>query len=193
MNDYSIKLETLGDRFNSAILSIGVVQFDRYTGNIGKTFCREVNIDSALRFGEASASKLRWWMGQPADAKRIFSDQNKVTLAQALMDLGKFLPPVAVVWGNGATTDITILEHAVFKQGVTSSWQHWNIRDTRTAVDMAGYFGYDAVPFEKVAHNVLDDAKHQAKVIAHCFGKVAGKAQAKAAPKPAAPADDDLL
>lgn len=192
MNDYSIDLETLGNRFNAAILSIGAVQFDRYTGNIGKTFYREVNIDSALRFGEVTGSTLQWWMGQGDNAKRIFSDQNKATLAQALMDLGKFLPTTGMVWGNGATFDITILEHAAFKQGLTLPWQFWNIRDMRTAVDMVGYRKGD-LPFEGVAHNALDDAKHQAKVIAHCFGKVTGKSQAKATRKPAAPADDEDL
>lgn len=192
MNDYSIDLETLSTRYDAPILSIGVAQFCRATGKIGVTFYREVKIDSAIQYGVVNGGTIAWWMNQSDAAKRIFqSEDKKVTLPQALLDLNKFLSPASVVWGNGASMDITILEHAIAKMGTKVPWDFWNIRDMRTVVDIASYRKGD-VAFDGVAHNALDDAKHQAKVISHCIGKLSVKASGK--PKVTkVDEDDDLL
>ncbi len=175
MPDYSIDIESLSTRFDAPVLSIGVAAFDRATGNVGATFYREVKIDSAIQYGVVSGSTIAWWMGQTDAAKKLFqSEDKKVSLPQALLDLGKFLIPGSCVWGNGATTDITILEYAHTKVAAKLPWDSWNIRDMRTAVDIAGYRKGD-VSFEGVPHNALDDAKHQAKVIAHCLSRVSIK------------------
>lgn len=180
MNDYSIDLETLSTRFDAPILSIGVAQFSRDSGKIGSTFYREVKIESAVQYGVVNGGTIAWWMGQSDAAKRIFQGEDKkVTLPQALLDLSKFLPPAAVVWGNGATMDITVLEYAIAKMGSKVPWDFWNIRDMRTVVDIAGYRKGDVV-FTGVPHNALDDAKHQAEVISHCIGKLSRKTPGKA-------------
>lgn len=195
--DYSVDLETLGNRFDAPILSIGVAGFNRHSGEIGKVFYREIKLESALQYGVVTASTLQWWMGQSDDAKRVFKDSDsKVTLPMALLDLAKWLPPGALVWGNGATFDITILEHAHARIGKPAPWDFWNVRDVRTAVDFAGY-RKGQIPFDGVAHRACDDAIHQAKIIACCFSMIARKpAAAVTAPvtQPAATeGEDDLL
>ena len=172
MDDFSIDLETLGTRFDAPILSIGAAQFDRHTGEIGKTFYREILVDSAIRHGVISGDTLRWWMNQGEAAKRVFGTENKHQLQQALVQLSAYLPQKhGRVWGNGSSFDITILEHAYATCNLPPIWKFWDIRDMRTAVDMGDY-QKGTIPFEGTAHNALDDAVHQAKVIARCFANV---------------------
>ena len=187
MQDFSIDLETPGNRFNSGILSIGACQFDRNTWELGKTFYREINIDSAMRHGTFSADTLCWWMGQSDEARKLFTDKTrqKHLLPRVLVELAAFVPKGSRVWGNGATFDITILEHAYLQVAQNHPWDFWNIRDMRTAVDMADYCK-DTIPFAGVAHNALDDSIHQAKVIAWCFSKARQTVTKR-------PAEDDLV
>lgn len=204
MHDFSIDLETLGTRYNAAVISIGVVQFDRSSGQIGETFYREIDFDSAVRAGKANGSTIAWWVSQTEKAKRIFTGKNKVALAVALDDLRSWMTKLSrdpLVWGNGATFDITILEHAYENGavGLKEPWAFWNVRDMRTAVDMAGCEKADdlGIQREGVHHNALDDAIHQAQCIAACYRRIVSlsskpSVQTKAAKKPVVTEDDEL-
>lgn len=171
MNDISIDLETLSTRHDAAILSIGAVIFDRDTGEIGRRFYAEINISDAIKHGHVDASTLAWWISQGDAARGLFADTNdKVKLADALGALSDFVTDAygACVWGNGATFDITILEHAYVRCGLTPPWQFWKIRDMRTLVETAWFaaqFDRNTIPFVGTPHHALHDAEHQAKVI----------------------------
>lgn len=178
MKDISIDIETLGTRYDAPVVSIAAVPFDRNTGAIAKTtFYREVTIDSALKAGKLDAKTLIWWMAQSDVAKRVFADSpNKAPLSVALDDLRTFIRGFGecCVWGNGATFDITILEYAYVNGavGLTPGWDFWNIRDMRTIMDLANLNKKD-MPFKGTAHNALDDAIHQAKLISMCCQRIA--------------------
>lgn len=182
--DISIDLETLSNKFNSPILSIGAAKFDRVTGKVGPTFYVEINPDDAIRHGLVSASTLAWWVKQDAKARRVFEPSDKkVSLKWGLQMLGDFVRAQgagAKPWGNGSSFDITILEHAyeVAGQGLEPQWKFWDIRDMRTIIDVAESMGFvKARLTEGVAHNALDDAVHQAKEIARAFAHITGKKQ----------------
>ncbi len=197
MDHFSIDLETLGVRCNAAILSIGVQQFDADTGKLGNTFYREIELNSALRSGAVNGDTLSWWVTQSKEAQRVFVRSNeKHALATALADLTTWMRAESyapIVWGNGATFDIGILEYAYDHGcvGLKEPWHFMNIRDMRTLVDVAD-FNKASVPFTKgaVAHNALADATHQAQIIAAAWQKVrsamGGKADKKARTAPAA-------
>ncbi len=178
MDHFSIDLETLHTRYDAAILSIGCAQFDPMTGKIGLQFYREIDFDASIKHGAVSGSTLRWWSGQSDKARRIFGTDGKVGLAQALDEFTTWMRARSMapkVWGNGATFDITILEHAyaVGCVGLQPPWHFTNIRDMRTIVDVAGV-DPGAWPFPKdgVAHNAAHDAKRQAEIIAACWQKI---------------------
>ena len=201
MNDISIDLETLGMRFDAPILSIACRVFDRDTGTMGKAFYQEITLDSSMRTGVVNGGTLEWWMGQSDKARQLFkSKPEKLDLASALMAMCTFIRSVGTgaprVWGNGATADITWLEHAIAKGavGIGVPWGHTNIRDMRTIVDAADY-DYNDVPFVGTKHWAPDDALHQAKVISHCWRKIRGikgKPAKAPAPQVATVEDDDL-
>ena len=170
-NDWSIDLETLDNKYSSAILSIGAVQFDRESGELGCRFYQEINIDSAVKSGTISGSTLEWWMGQGAEAREVFKPgREKMTLANALHELATLMRAkgggAPRPWGNGASFDITILEHAYDKGciGLVPPWQYFNIRDMRTTMDDAD-ISLGGLPSVGTAHNALDDAIFQSQCI----------------------------
>ncbi len=203
MNDhFSIDLETLGTRYNAPVISIGVVQFDPDTGKLGATFYREIDIDSAIKAGKISGSTLAWWMQQSEKARRVFGPDNKVSLATALDGLSTWLRGMAMapkVWGNGASFDITILEHAYENGcvGLREAWHYTNVRDMRTLVEAAQLDKGDWPKDVGTHHNALDDAKYQAMVISACRMKInkalgAGVPGAKRSVQKQVAEDDEL-
>lgn len=191
VTDISIDLETLSTAQDAAILSIGATKFNRHTGEIGETFYIEVDIDDAMKYGSVSGSTLAWWMQQGDSAKRLFRDAGadvdnlKWSLYHALHQLHTFIDENyggVCVWGNGATFDISILEHAYSGVGFKEPWAFWNIRDLRTLVDAASELGFDkgAIQFAGTAHNAKDDAIHQAKIAIAAWNVITAKREVPA-------------
>lgn len=190
MEDISIDCETLGNRFDAPVIAIGARVFDRRTGKLGKKLYTEVSIDSALKVSKPSASTIAWWIGKSPRAKALFErpDTEKPSLATALLELNHFIRDEvglmkARPWGNGATADITWLEHAFAMggHGLTLPWDFRKIRDMRTIVDLAE----DLTDWEQssvkevgVSHKADDDATYQANVISSCYAALRGVGRA---------------
>lgn len=198
VTDISFDLETLGCRHDAPIVSVGATAFNRDTGEIGNKFYVEVNIDDAIRYGHVNGSTLCWWMRQSEEARRVFTagdavQDAKPPLATAMRQLSDFVliagGPNVRVWGNGATFDVTILEHALSKthSWAPLPWAFWNIRDMRTLIDTATELGFDkrSIAFDGVAHNALDDSAHQAKVISAAWRHVTQPVRGGEVPIPA--------
>lgn len=181
MTDISIDLETLGNTFDAAILSVGACQFNRHTGEIGVTYVAHIKLDDALQSGHVNGDTLAWWMLQPDQARDQFAFTQRVSMFHALSGLSKFVaetnPGVDVpVWGNGPIFDISALENA-YRRALSGkpAWNFWNVRDMRTLLDVAwqvALFDKKTVPFAGTPHNALDDAVHQAKVMARAFDAI---------------------
>ena len=186
--DVSIDLETLGNGYGAAILSIGAASFNRDTGKLGPTYSAKIDLDEALRYGKVSASTLRWWLGQSKEAQvAVFSAAGgAVTMLQALQGFNAFtetLPANICMWGNGATFDITLLDgafDALALPGCVPIWRNnfWCIRDLRTLVDAVD-LRKESIPFMGTPHIALDDAIHQAKIAIACFAALNGTLPAK--------------
>lgn len=185
--DVAIDCETLGTRWDAPILSIGAVAFDRKTGKLGQEFYQEIDFASACKSGRVDGNTVAWWMSQNSQARQIFHSQNsKFALATALQSFtswGRALPGQIQPWGNGIMADIAWLEHAydVGTVGLREPWHFRNVRDMRTIVDIYWHVRktdpWKQVDTSGVAHNALDDARNQARVIAHCFMALALGAQ----------------
>lgn len=176
-DDISIDLETTSNKFNSAILSIGACRFDRVSGKTQQTYYAEVQIDDALRYGKPNADTLKWWMRQSPQAQAIWQrpEDQKLPLFEALRGLTDFVRSCNAgvkVWGNGASFDLTILEHAYERagNGLVGGWEFWDIRDMRTILDATKVEMRD---FKRngVYHNALDDAVFQAEVMCAAWKK----------------------
>lgn len=161
--DVMIDIETLGTAPGAKILTIGAVFFSRETAELSEPFY--LALDPVKTPGTVSRSTFRWWKSQPQEAQEA-AFGGTVDPAKGMHMLAEYVNQAKNVkpWGNGSVFDITMLEWLFTETGVGIPWDFWNIRDMRTVMDLAGRSSKD-FPFEGTAHNALDDAVHQAKIV----------------------------
>ena len=167
-----IDLETLGKVPGCPIVSIGAVEFDPATGELGRQFYERVDLDGHVT-GTADASTIKWWLKQSEEARNALTAPGGVYHTEELLSaFHQWLPTDVKVWGNGATFDISILEHAYRAAGWQDiPWAHWNVRDCRTVADLGKQISVtrDQCPRHGVHHNALDDAIYQAQWVSHIW------------------------
>jgi exodeoxyribonuclease VIII len=172
-----IDLETMDLVATAAIVSIGAVQCDLTTGEIGDTYYRIVNLDKQDKLGRTiDTNTFYWWLSQSDGARSIFSDPGKITLVDMCKSFKKWLesvnnPERLRYWGNGANYDNAIVEHAFKCCNIKFPIPFWNSRDMRTIV---GFYPRQLQSDWKRSnlrsgtyHNALDDAKYQVKYCSH--------------------------
>lgn len=173
-----IDLETFGTAPGSAIVSIGALEFYPEAGVIGETMHVSVNLtDSMLAGMTTDAKTLKWWSGQSAEAKNAITE-NPTTLKHALYLLTQFLhcpethviPKNMPIWCRGTSFDPVMLEPAFTAAGMKSPWQYWQWRDMRTLLKVCEECkGYKEPRRSDVAHDALDDCRHQALIVTECL------------------------
>lgn len=156
-----VDLETLSNREDAAIVSIGAVRFDLDRFELGDEFYVWVDGRSCQKVGlRVDFETVCWWMSQGDAARAVFTENKGIHLATALMDLSDFIlrVPESAVWGNGSTFDNMILRSAFRACRLAYPVSYKNDLCYRTIRKM--------FPREKVElgtkHNALDDAKSQA-------------------------------
>jgi len=164
LNHLMLDLETMGNSSNSAILSIGAVEFDLESGETGREFYQKVNLQSCLNAGlVVNGSTIMWWLQQSEAARKEVSKVGD-NLYNSLTKLTTFMRCLELdfqLWGNGARFDIGILEDAYFAcKFETVPWNFRNERDVRTLVSFAPEIK-ENYPFLGKAHTPIDDCKHQ--------------------------------
>lgn len=160
-----LDIETLGNKSNSAILSIGAIEFDIETGETGKQFYKIVDLQSCLDVGlKITASTFYWWLGQNENARKEITSKG-YHIAKVLQDLTGFIKALdsdtIQVWGNGIRFDAGILNDAYSACGyVEIPWRFRNERDVRTLVSFAPEIK-DRTEFIGDLHNPIDDCLFQ--------------------------------
>jgi hypothetical protein len=162
--DVMLDLETLGNKSNSAILSIGAVQFNLETGETGKEFYQVVDLQSCLDLGlKINGSTFYWWLQQNKAAQNAVC-KNGLELPTVLSNFYEWMNDCignVNIWGNGARFDIGILEDAYIAAGYSKMpWYFRSERDVRTLVAFAPDIK-NSYLFTGVRHNPIDDCKHQ--------------------------------
>jgi exodeoxyribonuclease VIII len=160
--DVMVDLETRGTRSNSVILSIGAVEFNLKTGELGRAFYVNVDPESCEAIGLVSdQSTIDWWAKQSDAAKAIFNKTPQYDIKACLAAFDKWYPKGAQFWGNGATFDNVILANAYKAAGMKQPWLYAADRCYRTLKAIFQHVVTDE--FEGIPHYALDDAVHQAK------------------------------
>lgn len=174
--DISVDLETLGTNSDAVICSIGACLFDRKTGDIYDEFYQNINWEQAGR--SIKASTVEWWLNQSPDAVSQLlakGEDGKVnTIEDSLLDFSDWIqettklaePRNINMWAKGSKFDIGILEHAYKQLDLSIPWSYNSDRCMRSLMEL----GVDVSHIESgTAHNALDDAVYQAKVICEIF------------------------
>jgi hypothetical protein len=170
MEHLMIDLETLGTEADCPVLSIGAVQFDPRTGQLGEKFYDTLNLQEQFDSGRRmSASTFKWWLKQNEAARQAVAvDDRLISVSAVLLEFAKYAKSSKYIWSNGAGFDVPIIENMMKQYRVDIPWKFWDIRDTRTAGHLAGV----RLAKQGVAHNALDDAISQAHWIHQCYQKL---------------------
>lgn len=162
-----VDLETLSTRANSTIVSIGATKF-KLDGQPEQEFYINVDAASCKAKGlHISKDTVAWWQKQKPEAlKALMIDP--VDIEDALEAFTQFIGNDQVmIWGNGASFDVTILEEAYEACGISNyPWKHWNIMCFRTVMNLMGIRNSDIRAADNdLHHHALDDAKSQANTL----------------------------
>jgi hypothetical protein len=167
MKHIMIDLETLGTGVDAVFIAIGAVYFDPDTGELGDEFYENIDWQSSLDAGrKIDADTVKWWFAQSDEARNAILRDGGFLL-RVLSTFDHFCGNYPMVWGNGSSFDISMLEHAYREAKIEAPWKFWNVRDVRTIKDL-GMKKINKSIFihaEGTAHNALDDAKHQARYV----------------------------
>ena len=169
-------LETYGTAPGSVLRSIGAVVFELEREEVGAEFYRNIDKVSCLNIGlGVDAATEAWW-----------ALQDRAVEAGLLIDPRSIVDVIAEfhtwfveaggthVWCQGANFDEPLWGAAVraFGRGMVKvPWKFWNVRDTRTVYELAG-FDPRSVVRVGAAHNALDDAKFQALCVQKAVAKL---------------------
>lgn len=158
-----VDLETLSTKPNAYIVSIGAVAFD--SRGVHDEFYKVIKPTIHDDKFDVEMGTLQWWMDQPDEARKVFSDLHHEPLELVLTRFSQFvekhLSKDDGVWGNGASFDNVILRNAYDTVGWKDHvpWKFWQDKCYRTIKGMRR-----DIPLDRIGthHNAMDDAKSQA-------------------------------
>lgn len=163
---FMLDLETLDTRPSAAVLSIGLVGFYPFGVDapmpIGERWVLDVDAQLA-RGATVSGSTLRWWAQQSDAARHDWAKAPPLAPEQALATMrGVVDREYACVWAHGAAFDFPILDMLSSRFGLKPLFDFRKMRDARTLFQLLS-LAPDRT--QGVAHNPLDDAAAQARVV----------------------------
>lgn len=167
MKNLMIDIETLDTTPTAKIISIGAVFFELATGKTGKEFYQPVDrFGMSQRCRTESSSTIEWWDQQSPEARKVFTDENRVDLCEALPRLTKFINQncnsfTVNIWAQGPQFDCVILEDAYSNEFSETPWKFWNVRDCRTVIELGSE--YANVKRQKGNHSSIEDCHIQIK------------------------------
>jgi DNA polymerase III epsilon subunit-like protein len=160
-NDIMLDIETMGTDSFSSIISIGALEFDIETGDTGKEFYVNIDLQSCIDSGlTISAGTVMWWLQQNEQARKDLVDRKVVHIKTALLMFDAFCDKKHNVWGNSARFDCGLLQNAYNKVALPIPWNYWNERCVRTLVSLKPEIKKSYI-FKGTAHNALHDCYHQ--------------------------------
>ena len=166
--DVMLDLETMGRKSNSALVSIGAVEFNLETGETGKEFYEVIDLQSCLDVGlKVEASTIYFWLQQSQQARDAICKDKKYPLTSVLHMFYVWMEgriKDVKIWGNGVRFDIGLMEDAYSACQLLNSWNFRSERDVRTLVAFAPDIKTNFF-FQGIEHNPIDDCKHQ---ISYC-------------------------
>jgi len=164
-----IDMETLGTGPDAVVLTLGAVKFDPYNLQEPHTpLYFRINVDEQTALGRTiDESTLEWWGKQdPAIFEEAMSEEDRLPLVDVLAQINKYVVGVDKIWAQGILFDIGMLENLYKQMKQPCPWNFWQIRDSRTIMDL----GDDsAKTSNKSAHNALADAFAQAVAVQNIY------------------------
>ena len=152
-----IDLEGLATGPDTCILTIAAQAFDPFgSGYYDQHYYARVDLESQPDRAIDDGT-IEWWATQPTHAREeAFNEQGRIPLDQALDELGKLIWHSKLVWSQGPTYDMNILEHAYKSYHKPLPWKYYQVRDSRTVFSL---WPEQTIP--PTTHHALEDCRRQ--------------------------------
>jgi hypothetical protein len=152
-----IDLEGLATGPDTTILTIAAQAFDPFgTGYYDKHYYARITLESQENRSIDNGT-IEWWATQPDHAREeAFGEQERIPLDQALDELGKLIWHSRLIWAQGPTYDMNILEHAYKSYNKPLPWKYYQVRDSRTVFSL-----WPEQPIPVTSHHALEDCRRQ--------------------------------
>ena len=152
-----IDLEGLATGPDTTILTIAAQAFDPFgAGYYDKHYYARVTLESQENRSIDNGT-IEWWATQPEHAREeAFGEQDRIPLDQALDELGKLVWHSRLIWSQGPTYDMNILEHAYKSYNKPLPWKYYQVRDSRTVFSL-----WPEQPIPPTSHHALEDCRRQ--------------------------------
>ena len=157
MADLMIDIEGLGTGPDTTILTIAAQSFDPLgTGYHERHYYARISLESQEN-RSIQQDTIDWWATQPAAAREeAFAETDRIPLDQALDELAKFIWQSKLIWANGPTYDMNIIEHAYKSYNKPLPWKYYQVRDSRTVFSL-----WPEQPIPPTSHHALEDCRRQ--------------------------------
>jgi hypothetical protein len=174
MNNVMFDVETWGTRPGCAIRSVGAVVFDPFSRDIGDEFYSNVSDESCVMAGLHVEDGTRdWWEKQSKQAQdALLVDPAGIYVVVQQFHQWFRKQRGVFIWSQGANFDVVIWDAVAHRLGQRPPWKFYDVRDTRTAYEMAR-FDPRTVRRSGTYHNALDDARHQAECVQRAYARLA--------------------
>jgi hypothetical protein len=152
-----IDLEGLATGPDTTILTIAAQTFDPFgSGYYDRHYYARVTLESQEN-RSIDDGTIAWWATQPDHAREeAFGEQDRIPLDQALDELGKLIWHSQLIWSQGPTYDMNILEHAYKSYNKPLPWKYYMVRDSRTVFSL-----WPEQPIPPTSHHALEDCRRQ--------------------------------
>jgi len=152
-----IDLEGLATGPDTTILTIAAQTFDPFgSGYYDKHYYTRVTLESQENRSIDNGT-IEWWATQPEHAREeAFGEQDRIPLDQALDELGRLIWHSKLIWSQGPTYDMNILEHAYKSYNKPLPWKYYMVRDSRTVFSL-----WPQQPIPPTSHHALEDCRRQ--------------------------------
>lgn len=168
MKSIMVDIETLGTRPGSAIISIGMVAFDGSAITASQGWA----LDSADWIGDIDPSTVKWWTEQ-SQAAREYSFNGKLRAMDIVHQISDFVNRYGSdeCWANDPDFDVVLLKSWWHKLSERSMLPgrfpiaYRTCRSYRTICAEARRLGISIPAYSGTAHNPVDDAANQARVV----------------------------
>jgi len=152
-----IDLEGLATGPDTTILTIAAQAFDPFgTGYYDKHYYARVTLESQENRSIDNGT-IEWWATQPDHAREeAFGEQDRIPLDQALDELGRLIWHSRLIWSQGPTYDMNILEHAYKSYNKPLPWKYYQVRESRRVFSL-----WPEQPIPVTSHHALEDCRRQ--------------------------------
>ena len=157
MADLMIDIEGLGTGPDTTILTIAAQSFDPLgSGHHKRHYYARISLESQEN-RSIQQDTIDWWATQPAEAREeAFAETDRIPLDQALDELAKFIWQSKLIWANGPTYDMNIIEHAYKSYNKPLPWKYFVVRDARTVYSL-----WPDLSRPPTSHHALEDCRRQ--------------------------------